>query len=185
MKIDVYIIKRNSPESRLLRRIGFDRNALEVAEWRGHRRSKGGIGKTPVAWRVTGEENVRKLCEGIIRIIGSIPTENIKPEEKKALNRAHRVLTAFENQARRLIKVERTKVNLFPIVFEFLRLRLPCASETDLKEIMSLVERDRPHTVNDLISCANDALGSRPTAWQRARTEIMQSIRNSMCDNEI
>ena len=54
MTIDVYIIRSGTPESRLLPHLGFNRDSLEVDEWRGRRRSRGGYGSAPVAWRIKG-----------------------------------------------------------------------------------------------------------------------------------
>ncbi len=51
MNLDTYIVKQGTPESKLLSRAGFDRTWLPIAEWKGRRRSRGGFGKAPVAWR--------------------------------------------------------------------------------------------------------------------------------------
>lgn len=173
---DVYIIRRNSPESRLLSHVGFDRNELPVAEWRGRRRSRGGYGKAPVAWRVSGESDVRKLCEGIVRILGSRPLGQLPPEDKKALERAKRTLVAFENRARRSASADKAKAYRSPLMLELLRLRFPCASDAELVEVMSLVEQTAPNSVDDLLSCANEALAGRPAAWQRARVEFVGTV---------
>ena len=180
MNTDVYIIRRNSPESRLLSHIGFDRNVLPVAEWRGQRRSRGGFGKAPVAWRITGEPDVRKLCDGIVRILGARPEGQRTPEEQNALNRAQRTLAAFENRALRAGSLERAKENRSPALRDLLRRRLPCASEADLVAIMSLVERAAPRSVDELMSRANDALVGRPDAWERARAEFVNTMNRSV-----
>jgi hypothetical protein len=177
---DVYIIRRNSPESRLLSHVGFDRSALQVAEWRGRRRSKGGYGKAPVAWRISGESDVRKLCEGIVRILGSKPLGQLTPEDKKALSRARRTLAAFDNRARRSASSERVKEDRTPVVLELLQRRLPGASDTDLAIVLSVVERATPRSVDELMSHANDALAGRPAVWQHARGEFVVSMSRKM-----
>jgi hypothetical protein len=177
---DVYIIRRGSSESRLLSHVGFDRNTLQVAEWRGRRRSTGGYGKAPVAWRVSGGSDVRKLCDGIVRILGSRPAGQLTPEDKKALDRAQRTLAAFENRARRSAKSERVQENREQAVLEFLRLRLPCASETDLVTVLSVVERTTPRSVDDLMSRANETLAGRPATWRGACLEFVSSMSGAM-----
>lgn len=176
MTLDVYIIRRNTPESRLLSHVGLERCALQVTEWRGRRRSRGGYGKTPVAWRISGESDVRKLCEGIVRILGSKPLGQLTPEEKRALDRAKRMLAAFENRARRSASSHRAKESRAPVLREFLRLRLRCASEDDLGAILAVVEHAPPRSVDELMSRANDALGGRPAAWRRACVEFVSSM---------
>lgn len=173
---DVYIVRRNSPESRLLSHIGFDRNTLEVAEWRGRRRSRGGYGKTAVAWRVAGEPEVRRLCEGVVRILSSRSPGQLTIEDKKALDRAKRTLGAFENRARRSDSTDRAKQDRAPHVREFLRLRLPCVSDAQLEEVMLLVEQTAPKSVDDLLACANEALMGRAAAWQHARSEFIGAM---------
>ncbi|MGV8084479.1 MAG: hypothetical protein AB2L09_12755 [Coriobacteriia bacterium] len=180
MTKDVYIIRRNSSESRLLSHVGFDRNALPVAEWRGRGRSHGGYGKSPVAWRVSGESDVRKLCEGILRILGSRPPEQLTAEDAKALDRARRTLVAFDNRARRSASSDRVKEDRAPLVLEFLRLRLPCASDVELDEVMSLVERIAPRSVADLLTCTNEALAGRPAVWQRACGEFVDAMSSAI-----
>lgn len=177
---DVYIIRRNSPESRLLSHVGFDRDALQVAEWQGRRRSRGGYGKAPVAWRISGEPDVRKLCEGIVKILGSKPLGQLTPEDKKALDRAKRTLAGFENRAQRSALSQRAKESRAPVLREFLRLRLPCASETDLVTILSVVEQAPPQSVDELMSRANETLAGRPAAWQRARIVFVNAMSTKM-----
>lgn len=180
MTRDVYIIRRNSPESRLLSHVGFDRNVLEVAEWQGRRRSRGGYGRAPVAWRISGESDVRTLCEGIVRILGSRPLGQLTPEDKQALDRAQRTLAAFESRARRSASSERAKESRASVVVELLRLRLPCASQTDLVTILSVVEQISPQSVEDLMSRADESLTGRPAAWRRARTEFVSAMSSVM-----
>lgn len=176
MTTDVYIIRRNSPESRLLSHVGFDRNALQVAEWRGRSRSNGGYGKAPVAWRVSGESDVRRLCEGIVRILGSKPQGKLAPEDKRALDRAKRTLAGFENRARRSASSQQAMENREPLLHELLRLRLPCASEADILSILSVVEQTSPQSVDELMSRANDTLAGRPAAWRHACAEFVTSM---------
>jgi hypothetical protein len=180
--MDVYIIRKGSPESRLLSHVGFDRDTLQVAEWRGRRRSKGGYGKAPVAWRISGESDVRKLCNGVVRILGSRPIGQLTPADKKALDRAQRTLAAFENRARRSSLAELAQENRESVVRECLRARFPCASDADLLAIMSVLERDTPRSVDDLLSTAGDTLAGRVSAWNMARNEFIDTIRRANVD---
>lgn len=176
MSRDAYIVRRNSTESRLLSRLGFDRDTLPVAEWRGRRLSRGGYGKAAVAWRITGESAVRKLCAGIVRILGARPQGQQTPEEQKALDRAQRTLAAFEDRTWRAESTAGAKENRSPALHDLLRRTCPSASESNLATIMSLVEQSAPKSVDDFMSRANDALAGRLDAWGRARAEFVNTM---------
>lgn len=178
MILNVYIIRRNSPESRLLAHLGFDRDSLPVTEWRGRRRSRGGYGKSPIAWRVSGQANVEKLCTGIVRIIGGKPQGKRTPEEQGALERAQRTLAAFDSRARRAAATERATANRAPGLLELLRRLLPSASEKDLALAVGEIERTSPSTMSELRLVVNATLSGRPSAWDQARKEFVATMRH-------
>lgn len=176
MTKDVYIIRRNSPESRLLSHIGFDRNTLEVAEWRGRRRSRGGYGKAAVAWRVAGEPEVRRLCEGIVRIIGARPASQLTPEDQKALERAQRTLRAFRNRAVRAASIRRVSDDRAGPIASLLSRQMPLATADDIERILAAVAQSPPSSLAGLHELAKSVLGQRPAIWLEARTAFIAAM---------
>jgi hypothetical protein len=174
--LDVYIIRHNTPESRLLSQLGFSRDSLPVAEWRGRRRSKGGYGRSPVAWRISGKADVEKLCMGIVHILGSKPAQQRTLQEQAALERAERALVAFSNRARHAAAAEQATESSGPPLLALLRRLLPSALDPDLASVMEAVERSSPRTVDELRSLANEALTGRPSVWTQARAEFVSSM---------
>jgi hypothetical protein len=173
---DVYIIRRNSPESRLLSHVGFDRNALEVAEWRGRRRSSGGYGKSPVAWRVSGQEDVEKLCGGIVRILGSKSPHQITSQEQAALERAERTLRAFRNRAVRAESIrEASDTRAAPLALMLSR-QMPSATVDDIERVLVAVDELPLRSIVQLCDLANSVLDQRPMIWLEARTTFIASM---------
>ena len=173
MNIDVYIIRRNTPENRLLSRLGFDRDTLPVAEWRGKRRSRRGYGKAPVAWRVSGQENVKNLCSGLVRILGDKAASKRTPQEQAVLDRATRTLAALRNRERRALASSARAGEFEGRVDEYLRRRFPCASSDDILHLVTHLEAS-VRSIDDLLTAANEVLSGRPEAWGRARGEFIR-----------
>ncbi len=177
MTFDVYIVRPNTPESRLLKRLGFDRDALPVVEWRGRARSNGGYGKSPAAWQVSGQANVEKLCTGIVRVIGGKPQGSRTPEEQHAFARAQRTLDAFSSRARRAAAAEQAAASRAPRLQELLRRTMPSASDEDLDLAVREIERTSPSTMSELWLMVNSTLSGRPSAWDQARRQFVATIK--------
>jgi len=177
VSLDVYVIRRNTPESRLLARLGFDRDSLPATEWRGRRRSRGGYGRSPVAWRVIGEANVEKLCTGIVRIIGGKSRQQRTPEEQSVLERARRTLVAFESRAWRDATTERATTNRRHALQDLLRRLLPSASDEDLDLALDAIEWSSPNTVAQMRLLVDETLSGRPDAWHQAQEEFVATMR--------
>ena len=176
MSIDVYIIRQNTPESKLLSRLGFSRGSLSVAETRGKPRSKGGFGKTPVAWRVRGKEDVERLCTGLASILGGKPASQRTSQEQATLDRATRKLAAIRNRERKASSVTVSTSDREPILRSFLAGQYPCAAESDIVRVVTAVGANPIQSVDELRKVANEALSSRPAAWARARLDFVQAI---------
>jgi hypothetical protein len=177
--MDVYIVRRNTPESRLLSHLGFDRDALPIAEWRGRRRSRGGYGKAPVAWKITGESDIRRLCTGIVRILGAKTDGQRTPEEQKALDRANRTLTAFETRERRAQSAGHARDRRSPALRDLLHRWLPSATQADLESVVATVETATPQSLLELAVLAESVLNKRPIAWSQARAEFIRQLSGS------
>lgn len=176
MSIDVYIIRQNTPESKLLSRLGFSRGSLSIAETRGKRRSKGGFGKAPVAWRVSGQEDVERLCTGLAKILGGKPASQRTSQEQATLDRATRTLAAIRNRERKASLVPTTLPDREPIVRFFLARHYPCAAESDIVRVIAALRADPIQSVDKLRQVANEVLSSRPAAWSRARSDFVQAM---------
>ncbi len=173
MSINVYIIRRNTPESRLLSQAGFNRDSLPVAEWRGRLRSKGGYGKSPVAWRVSGQENVERLCAGLVRILGDKPASQRTSQEQAALDRATRTLAAFCNRERKALSASVSATDREQIVSSFLAREYASASDTEIAEVVSVLGEGPIRSIDDLRRVANEVLRGRPAVWARARADFI------------
>ncbi len=91
----IYIIKQNTPESKLLPHAGINRNNLAIVKWKGKKKYRGGFGKTPVEWRINDINDVQRLCETIVRILGNRKVLNY--DEKRAFSRAEKTLEGIAN----------------------------------------------------------------------------------------
>ena len=182
MGYDTWIIRPNTPESRLLSHLGFDRETLPVAKWKGRRRKKGGYGKSPAEWRISGEADVEKLCKGIIRIIGGKPAGKRSGQEQRTLDRAERTLKAFANRAERAASTEQATMNRTPPVHSLVQRRFPSASNADVRLVLDAVEKNAPKTVDELLALADWTLGGRPFAWAQARVDFVAAMDNRETD---
>lgn len=179
MKLDLYIIHRGAPESRLLSSLGFDRKILPTNKWKGRSRSRGGYGKAPVEWRIEGESNVKKLCTGIIRIIGSKPQEQRTSEEQIAFDRAKRTLAAFDSRAQRIHEYEHAAAKRSPAISKFLKRFLPLASEEDIILIMEEIKRSAPNSMREIKYTANMYLSEQSSAWNKARKDFVLAMKEN------
>jgi hypothetical protein len=173
VSIHVYIIRRNTPESRLLSQVGFNRDSLPVAEWRGRWRSRGGYGKSPVAWRVSGQENVERLCKGLVRILGDKPASQRTSQERTALDRATRTLAAFRNRERKALSASVSATDCEQIVSSFLAREYASASDTEIAEVVLVLGESPIRSIDDLRRVANEVLRGRPAVWARARADFI------------
>ncbi|REK24788.1 MAG: hypothetical protein DWQ41_13235 [Planctomycetota bacterium] len=182
MSIDVYIVRQGTPESRLLAQLGFERRSLQVAEWQGRRRSKGGFGRRPVAWRISGQREVETLCSGLVRILGE--KNELTPEEEATLNRAQQTLATLrkrQQRARKRLRRELLKATAKeirdPIVDEYLTRRLPLASQDEIDKVLEEVLDDElANSVDDLMYFADVVLSGKPAIWNEARSEVIAAL---------
>jgi len=168
MNLEVYIIKQGSAESRLLSRAGFDRKFLPVAEWKGRRRSRGGFGKAPVAWRIEGEDNVRKLCGCIESLLGHKSVAQLTPSETSALNRARRTLAAMDNRSERQERVESISMNRQSILEQYFSHRFPSASREDVGLVASVISQGALDSLRQLETKADELLDGKVSGWRSA-----------------
>lgn len=181
MTPDVYIIRRGTPESRLLGKLGIDRDSLPVVEWRGTSRARGGHGKSPVAWRVSGEAKVELLCEGIVRILGSKPDFQRSADEDRALSRAKRTLAGYRSRQRRESAAIDADLRRGEVVGPLLDALFP-SGRGELQCVAVTLYSDPVHSVAELADRANVVLKGRPAVWAQARNEFLAVITAAMCD---
>jgi hypothetical protein len=129
----VYIIKQNTPESRLLHHAGINRNDLEIANWKGKKKRYGGFGRSPVEWRICGINNVEKLCETIVRILGN--RKELNNIEKHALNRAITTLKGISATKNEQIKLDELKETRKKMIQDIFGSRYPSISITLINEM--------------------------------------------------
>ena len=168
MNLDVYIIRQGSAESRLLSRAGFDRKSLPVAHWEGRRRSRGGFGKAPVAWRIEGEDNVRRLCAGMESLLGQKSDAELTAEEASALNRARRTLTALDNRSKRQERIEVVSMKRNATIEVYFSRRFPSASPEDARLVASVISQGTLESVQKLETKADEVLDGKVSGWRRA-----------------
>ncbi len=168
MKLDVYIVKQGSAESKLLKKVGFDRRLLPVDQWKGTRRSRGGYGKTPVAWRVEGEDRIRKLCSGIESILGRKSEGSLTTEEISALKRARRTQKAFDNKSKRQNKSQAVSMSRDLCIKSYLSRRLPSASSEDVTLVSGILSKESLDSIQDLEIAAKKVLREKIVAWDIA-----------------
>lgn len=180
MDLDKYIIHQGTPESRLLSRLGFDRHKLEVTKWKGRRRSKGGFGRGPVAWQISGQENIEQMCNEIIRVLEQKSSSKLTNEEQKVLNRATKTLSAINKKRRELRKDLEESAKREPIIQNYLSRIYPIASKEEIDLIMSYVVKSEINSTKELVELANKILSGRPKIWEDSRFIFIKTIRNAL-----
>lgn len=168
MKPEVYIVKQGSAESKLLSRAGFDRKSLPIAEWKGSRRSQGGFGKAPFAWRIEGENDVRKFCENIASILGGKTPEKLTPSEKSALKRTRQTLAAFENRSKWQEKCTLAVRERKSTIEEYFSHRFPSASREDVELVASVTSEYTLDSLKELNEKADELLAGKVSGWKSA-----------------
>jgi hypothetical protein len=121
MDYSIYIIKQNTPESKILPHSGLNRKDLVINKWKGRKKINGGFGKAPVEWKIEGIQNVKLLCETVVRILKK--RKNLNDEELQAFNRALKTLEGIKNncekERRNEALNEKKKIKIIAL-FEFL-----------------------------------------------------------------
>jgi hypothetical protein len=168
MNLGTYIVKQGTPESKLLSRAGFDRMSLPVAEWQGKRRSRGGFGRAPVAWRVEGQENVKKLCQAIVFIIGRKQSSTLSDQEKSTLGRAKKTLKAFDNRIAKAETTAAVAMSREKSVRLFLAQRFPCASTMEIDDACNDLAASSFYSLEEMESRLNVLLAGKVSAWEDA-----------------
>ena len=95
MDYSIYIIKQNTPESKLLSYAGINRSDLQVVKWKGRKQFNGGFGRSPIEWKIVGISIVENLCNTIVRILSNRKTLTVS--ENHALERAKSTIKGIQN----------------------------------------------------------------------------------------
>jgi hypothetical protein len=152
MDYTVYIIRQNTPESKLLSDAGIDRSKLQVSKWKGKRQSKGGFGRSPIEWRINNTLDVEKLCNTIVRILGNRKTlTNI---EIQAFERAKTTINGISN-ARLSLKRSFDLIELRKITIgNFLKLKYPSLSIDMIDTLISFLSTKSYNSLNEMLQDA-------------------------------
>ena len=175
MSVDVWIIRRNTPESKYLGKIGINRDHLEVVKLKGRAKYRGGYGKAASEWRVSGEIDLKILCNGLIGLLEKKP--NRTSMEIATLERARKMLKTFSkrhhanelkivNNKKRMAIVKRLVITLYP-----------CATERDIEIITDKLEDRSVRSIEELHLVINATLGRQVDAWKDATAEFYSSLK--------
>ena len=171
-----YIIRKGSPESLLLSKIGLNLNNLSVHEWTGRKKANGGFGKSPISWRITDVASIQILCEGIIKAFGSKNEIQINIYERQALAKARKTLAIFEKEDLKESKCldDITKINIHLV--PYLRARYPLLQEDELSNLTNLINLERPSSLLDVDYLINYVMGDITKKWECARKSFIKNI---------
>lgn len=179
MNINVYIVKKGTLESRLLSRAGFNRALLPVDKWKGRGRKRGGYGKSPVAWRIVGEENIRQLCEAIVLNIEKKTLSKRSKQEQIALDRANKTLKALDNRTvkeEKAITLAKDRENR---IQSLLCQRYPSASTTEIDNISTSLCKESINSIAELDLMANQLLIDKVSIWKEAQNTFINVMKIS------
>ena len=172
MDYSIYIIKRNTPESRLLHHAGIDRNTLDCVKWRGRKRINGGFGREPVEWKVEGIAEVEKLCKTIIRILGD--RTELSELEERAFERAKLTINGIkasrENKGRLDDLIKRRE----KIIKEFIISKYPSILEDRVEQISGELSLKTYNSLKNLVLELNILLEGRIGGICEVRREFVK-----------
>lgn len=152
MDYSIYIIKQNTPESKLLSYAGIDRSTLQVVKWKGRKQVNGGFGRSPIEWKIQGTSNVANLCNTIIRILSK--RETLTPKENYALERAIKTVESIQN-AKQQLQRNSDLIELRKLSIEsFLISSYPSLTKTRINFLTNSLSEKSFNSMNELIQSA-------------------------------
>jgi hypothetical protein len=164
MDYSIYIIKQNTPESKLLHFSGLNRKELEINKWKGRKQINGGFGRAPVEWKIEGIENVELLCKTIVRILGK--RKKLTQEEQKTYDRAEKTLKGIKNH----FEKEKKNENL---------------NERKTIKIIALLELIHPSIQrNKIVNFAKEKCNSKALTLENLLGEFNQEMKEVSAINE-
>lgn len=152
MDYSIYIIKQNTPESKLLSYAGIDRSNLQVVKWKGRKQANGGFGRSPIEWKVVGTSNVANLCNTIIRILSKrqILTQN----ENYALERAIKTIEGIQT-AKQQLKRNSDLIGLRKLAIEsFIIYSYPSLTKARVSYLTNSLSEKSFNSMHELIQTA-------------------------------
>lgn len=179
MNVNVYIVKKGTPESKLLSHAGFDRALLPVDKWKGTSRNRGGYGMSPAAWRVVGEENIRQLCEEVVSNIEKKTSSKRSNQEQLALERANKTLKALDNRIVNKEKATTLARNRENRIQSLLCQRYPSASATEIDKISAFLCKESIHSIVELDLMTNQLLIDKVSIWKEAKNAFINVMKMS------
>jgi hypothetical protein len=153
MDYSIYIIKQNTPESKLLSYAGIDRSTLEVVKWKGRKQVNGGFGRSPIEWKIEGTRNVANLCNGIIRILSNRKT--LTSAENDALVRAVKTIKGIQNASLQLQQDAELKSNKKLAIESFIKYRYPSLTKTKVSHLVNSLSERSFNSMPELIQSAS------------------------------
>lgn len=152
MDYSIYIIKQNTPESKLLSYAGIDRSTLQVVKWKGRKQVNGGFGRSPIEWKIVGTSNVANLCNTIIRILSK--RDNLTPKENYALERAKKTIEGIQNTKQQLQK-KSDLIGLRKLAIEsFIISNYPSLTKTRISFLTNSLSSKSFNSMTELIQVA-------------------------------
>ena len=152
MDYSVYIIKQNTPESKLLFHAGIDRSKLQVVRWKGRKQINGGFGKSQIEWRIDGTINVEKLCNTIIRIFGD--RKVLTSSEIQAFERAKTTIDRINKAKLSSQKNDDLRELRKTTIGNFIKLRYPSLSIDMYNTLISSLSTKSYNSLNEMIQDA-------------------------------
>lgn len=152
MDYSVYIIKQNTPESKLLSHAGLDRSKLKVVKWKGKKQINGGFGRSPIEWRIDGTLNVEKLCNTIIRILGE--RKAMTSSEIQAFERVKATINGINNAKLSSQRNDDLRELRRKMIGEFIKLRYPSLSIDNFNTLISSLSTKSYNSLNGMIQDA-------------------------------
>lgn len=152
MDYSIYIIKQNTPESKLLSYAGIDRSTLQVVKWKGRKQVNGGFGRSPIEWKIVGTSNVTNLCNTIIRILSK--REILTTKENYALERAKKTIKGIQNVKLQLQK-KSDLIGLRKLAIEsFIISNYPSLTKTKISFLTNSLSDKNFNSMPELIQAA-------------------------------
>jgi len=156
MEYSIYIIKQNTPESKLLSYAGIDRSNLQVVKWKGRKQVNGGFGRSPIEWKIVGTSDVANLCNTIIRILSKRKTLSFA--ENQALERATKTIEGIQN-AKRQLQRDSELIELRKLAIESLiKSNYPSLNQMGVRYLINTLSVKSFNSLHELIQSARQEM---------------------------
>ena len=156
MDYSIYIIKQNTPESKLLSYAGIDRSTLQVVKWKGRKQVNGGFGRSPIEWKIVGTSNVANLCNTIIRILSNRKT--LTSAENNALVRAIKTIEGIQNAKLQLQRDTELKSLRKLAIESFIIYSYPSLTKTKVSFLANSLSEKSFNSIPELIQTARQEM---------------------------